>query len=135
MFQLILQIVVGLLLLATLAAMYKGWTSRRGGLLWLAVWLAAALAIHWPWVTSRIARALNIGRGADLVFYCAVVAMLIGFWILYVRLRRMRRDITLLVRHLAIHEAELHGQPSARDDSAPRTFTATPAQKQDGNGN
>jgi len=31
--------------------------------------------------------------------------MLVGFFMVYARLRRLRRDLTLLTRHLAIREA------------------------------
>lgn len=106
LFQGALLLVVALLFLGSVWALVKGWTGRREGLIWAAVWLAAGVAILWPAVTSRVAGALGIGRGADLVFYTAVVIMLIGFWMVYIRLRRVRRDITLLVRHLALEEAE-----------------------------
>ena len=106
MFQYILIVVMGFLFLLSLWSMYQGWVSRKAGLLWAAVWLSAGLTIRAPWVTSRIAHTLNIGRGADLVFYCGIVVMLVGFWVLYVRLRRLRREITLLTRHIAIREAE-----------------------------
>jgi len=59
----------------------------------------------WLNVKQAGAHALGIGRGADLVFYCAVVIMMIGFWMVYVRLRGLRREMTMLVRHLAILEA------------------------------
>lgn len=106
LFQHLLLAVVTLLFLGSVWALIKGWAGRREGLVWAAVWLAAGVAILWPEVTSRVARALGIGRGADLVFYCAVVIMLIGFWSIYIRLRRVRREVTLLVRHLALQEAE-----------------------------
>lgn len=114
-FQLILLVTFTLLFLGSIAAMVRGWAGRREGLVWIAVWLAGGVAILWPQVTSQIAGVLGIGRGADLVFYCAVVIMLIGFWIAYIHLRRVRREITLLVRHQALLEAER--QQSKADDT------------------
>ncbi|MEK7731822.1 MAG: DUF2304 family protein, partial [Planctomycetota bacterium] len=52
------------------------------------------------------------GRGADLVLYCAVIVMLIGFFMVYARLRRLRRDLTLLSRHLAIRDAAPTSPPT-----------------------
>jgi small membrane protein len=49
---------------------------------------------------------LGIGRGADLVFYCGILAMLVGFLLFYIRYRRVEEEITLLVRHIALLEAE-----------------------------
>ncbi len=106
LFQHALLVTFVLLFLGSVWAMVKGWAGRREGPIWAAVWLAAGVAVLWPQVTSRVAKTLGIGRGADLVFYCAVVIMLIGFWSIYIRLRRVRRDITLLVRHLALQEGE-----------------------------
>lgn len=120
-FQVFLVTVMTCFLVATLAATFKGWATRREGVVWSAVWLAAALAAIWPDVTTRIAKALGIGRGANLVLYCAVVTMMIGFLLVYTRLRRLRRDVTLLTRHLAIRDAvtnrtPTHGSP---DDDTP----------------
>jgi len=118
MFQQTALVVVGLLFLGSVVALIKGWANRREGLIWSAVWLAAGVAVLWPRITSKIARGLGIGRGADLVFYCAVIVMMIGFWLVYIRLRRVRREITLLVRHLATLEAE---QGTARRDGDRKT--------------
>ena len=133
-FQQALLLVVVLLFVGSVVALYKGWTGRREGFIWLAVWLAAGVAVLWPEATSRVARALGIGRGADLVFYCAVVIMLIGFWTIYIRLRRVRSDITALVRHLALQDAEREAStlthladstPPAEHDAAAGTETGT----------
>jgi hypothetical protein len=105
LFQLIVIILAGFLFVGSLAAMAKGWLSRREGLIWAAVWLAAGTTVAWPRVTAVIARALGIGRGADLLLYCSVIAMIIGFLMMYSRLRAVRRDLTLLVRRVAIAQA------------------------------
>ena len=105
LFQVIALLVVALLLIVTLTAMFRGWATRREGLLWTFVWLATCVAIAWPEVTKKVANALGIGRGADLVLYSAVVVMLVGFVTVYVRLRRIQRELTLIVRHLAIRDA------------------------------
>ena len=105
LFQILALIVVGCLFVVTVIAMLTGRVARRDGILWSIAWLAAGAAITWPGVTAVVARVLGIGRGTDLVMYCAVVMMLVGFLMVYVRLRRLQRDMTLLVRHLAIREA------------------------------
>jgi hypothetical protein len=116
-FQIALLVVVAILFCGSVIALIKGWAGRREGLIWTAIWLAAGVAILWPNATSKIAQALGIGRGADLIFYSAVVVMLIGFWAIYVRLRQVRKDVTLLVRHLALLEGEK--LPSARPGERP----------------
>jgi len=133
MFQRIAIAIVIVLFISSIVAMIKGWAGRREGLIWITVWLVAGVAILWPAVTSRIAAALGIGRGADLVFYSAVVVMMLGFWMVYIRMRRLRREITLLVRHLAILEAGKDPAGADRDatkaESPEKTPKANPWQK------
>jgi hypothetical protein len=105
LFQILAVALVTGLFCLSLAAMLRGWATRREGLAWAVVWLATGLAILFPDLTIVVAKALGIGRGADLVLYCTVIVILVGFFMVYARLRRLRRDLTLLTRHLAIREA------------------------------
>jgi len=45
---------------------------------------------------------VGIERGADFVFYCAILMMFVGFFLMYSRMRRMESSLTKLVRQLAI---------------------------------
>ncbi len=104
-FQIVALPIIACLLAITLLAVWRGWAARHEGLVWVMVWLAAAAAILRPGLTQTVARALGIGRGKDLVLYCAVLGMLVGFLMVYVRIRELRQEITLLVRQLAIQGA------------------------------
>lgn len=100
-------LVVGLLLLLatlTVRAAVRGGIRKRIATFWLLVWAAAGVTALWPQSTAIAARALGIGRGADLVLYCSVLAMLVGFFYIYTRFRRLDRALTLLVRRLAIDD-------------------------------
>ncbi len=87
--------------------------SKLPSILWLIVWCGAGAALLNPDNTTIVARALGIERGADLVFYSAVMFGLIGFFLVYQRLRKIDRQMTLLVRKVAIQNAE---QPKADHD-------------------
>lgn len=117
-FQIVALVVMAVLFIATITATVRGSATRREGLAWVLLWLAAGIAIARPGITAAIARALGIGRGADLVLYCAVVVMLVGFLMVYARLRRLRRDVTLLVRHLAIRDA-INNAPANQPKTQP----------------
>jgi hypothetical protein len=111
--------IFGVGLAGTFAALtlVGAWRRQVGGLsgtFWSLIWTAAALAIAFPESTVVVARALGIARGADLVFYSAILAMMIGFFLVYVRLRRLERNISLLVRRLALDEAPEPGGGDAR---------------------
>ncbi len=108
LFQILALLVVVCLFVLSLAALIRGWATRRETLLWMLLWLAAAVAIAWPGVTKIVANALGIRRGADLLLYCTVLVMMVGFVMIYTRLRRVRRELTLLVRHLAIRDAVIN---------------------------
>jgi hypothetical protein len=97
---------VGFLAIVTLVAMVRHAINGRAGTGWLLLWVAAALAIAKPSITAVIAHALGIGRGADLVFYCSILGMLVAFFLVYTRFKRLEREITRLVRHLAIRDVE-----------------------------
>ena len=105
-FQYLFLGILLVLLVGIIIALSRRWASRREGIAWISLCLAAAAATIWPDMTTRIARAIGISRGADLILYCAVAVMMIGFWMTYIRLRHLRREMTLLVRHAALLEAE-----------------------------
>ena len=100
------------LMAATLRATISGGVRKRVASFWLLVWTVAGIAAIWPNSTVYLARALGIGRGADLVLYCSVFASLAGFFYVYTRFRRIDRSLTLLVRQLAVENPV---QPTDRD--------------------
>ncbi|MFH0981709.1 MAG: DUF2304 domain-containing protein [Planctomycetota bacterium] len=114
-FQIVALVLLGLLCLGSLTATWRGYVSRRAGWPWVVVWLAAATAIIWPGTTRVVAKALGIGRGADLVLYCFVLIVLVGFYMTYVRLRRLDANLTMLVRHLALQNATAPQRDSANE--------------------
>lgn len=70
------------------------------------VWSAGALAIADPLITVRIAQKVGIERGTDLVIYVFALAFLGTSFFFYSRMIRMQRQITELIRHIALREAE-----------------------------
>ncbi len=94
------------LAILTLLAVWRNRISRLSAVGWFLLWLAAATTIARPMLTVAAARALGIDRGADLVFYCAILAMLVGFFTVYGRLRKTDQALTKIVRRLALLEAD-----------------------------
>lgn len=114
-FQIIALAVLAILFVGTLLAAHK-WIGRRGAAFWCLVWIAAGVAVVWPDLTTQIAKKLGVSRGLNLLVYTSVVVMLVGFMMIYARLRKLRRDMTLLVRELAIRDAEAE-RPAAPSSS------------------
>jgi len=92
--------------------------AGRVALAWSLLWIAAIVAIARPQLTVTIANALGIARGADLVFYLAILGMLVGFFAVFVRMRRFETEMTRVVRELALR---------APSEPLERTGTETPA--------
>lgn len=110
-FQWILVGAISALGAVAAVAMAKGKIGRLAGAAWIVVLLVGVLASIDPDRVTRVANALGINRGADLVLYLLALAVFWGFLLVYIRLRRVRRELTLVVRRLAVMEAEEGGGP------------------------
>ncbi|MFZ9914582.1 MAG: DUF2304 domain-containing protein [Phycisphaerales bacterium] len=108
-FQIILVAVLSIVALATVALALRGSIGRLASACWLVVTGAGIVFAIRPNWTTDIAHLLGISRGTDLLLYMLVLAVLQGFLLIYLKLRRVRRELTILVRELAIREAERRG--------------------------
>ena len=104
-----------LIALLVLCALY-GWRQRTlsplvGFSTVLACAIGVALVIRPDW-SSEAARALGVGRGADLVLYIWTAISILVLANLHFRLRTHYAMITVLAREIAILEAR---QPSGGD--------------------
>ena len=80
--------------------------SSRIALAWGVLWIAAAIAIAFPQLTVVVANFLGIARGADLVFYLAILGMFVAFFLVHLRLRRFEAELTKVVRELALRSPD-----------------------------
>lgn len=93
--------------------MLRLWRGPTGGWFWAfrcLVWLAAAVGIARPDLIQWVASSIGIGRGADVVFYTFVLLFPAVSFYFYSRCVRLQRQITELVRHIAIMEARQGGE-------------------------
>lgn len=103
-----------LLLLAVAGALVyfiRGWHGVRlqaGKRIGFVVFLLLnAYAVVRPDDVTWLARHLGVGRGADLVLYLTVVAVVFAVLHFYLRTRELERRITDLARAVALRDAEL----------------------------
>ena len=104
-FQWVTLPVLGLLFLVESLRMLRRPRFRADRLLRAAVWLLAGLAIWEPGWTVVAANLVGVQRGTDLVLYVFVLAFLGVSFYFYARSVRLERQLTELVRHVAISEA------------------------------
>ncbi|MCP4069505.1 MAG: DUF2304 domain-containing protein, partial [Phycisphaeraceae bacterium] len=76
--------------------------------------------------TTRFARTIGINRGTDLIVYLVTIVVFQGFVIFYLRLRKVRRELTLLVRQLALLEASSRDDPGRIRKNAPEAEASDP---------
>lgn len=72
--------------------------------MWLIFWIAVGVAFATPESLTYIANLLGIGRGADLVLYVAVLVVFYLMFRVFVRIEKIEKDITKVVRRDAIEE-------------------------------
>jgi len=102
--QLLLLAAIAALLVAAWNRVRQGGLSRLSAIAWTLFWAAAALVVLRPEIASSFATALGVGRGVDAVVYIAIVGL---YWLvfrIFIRLDRIERDITSVVRTQAFEE-------------------------------
>jgi len=68
---------------------------------------AGAVAVIFPDITQDTADVVGVGRGADLVMYIAIVAVMFVLLHYYTKFVELQRQVTELTRELAILRAEV----------------------------
>lgn len=71
---------------------------------WGVLWLAIGVVFWLPNSATKLANILGIGRGADLVTYVAIIFLLFFIYRLTVRIDKIERNLTKVVRQNALKE-------------------------------
>lgn len=71
-------------------------------ILWAVVWLGMIVVVWQPQLTDRVAGLLQVGRGADAVFYLSLLVIFYLFFRTFVALERIDQQLTTVVREIAI---------------------------------
>jgi hypothetical protein len=102
LFQILAISVLLLLVMIELVRAMRRQTGLGGPLFRSFIWLMACGFILFPDTLTYIARWLGIGVGANLLLYLLALAFVAVSFLLYARTVQLRRQMTLLVRHLAL---------------------------------
>jgi len=100
-----------LLLAAAIGFIVNTWRRERAGeiprlgaIVWSVLWGAVGVVALFPGLASWLAATVGVGRGADAVLYLSVIVL---FWLVFrlaLRQRQQERELTKLVRALALKE-------------------------------
>ena len=73
---------------------------------WFLFWIAVIAATLLPKTTDIIARYVGVSRGADLLVYISVIVLFFIVFKLIVKIEKIGRDVTKIVRKMAIDEKD-----------------------------
>ncbi len=74
------------------------------GVLWGLLWVGVAVVTLLPQTTDWFARTVGVERGADLIVYLSIVALLYAVFRLVLKQESLEQHITQLVRHHALRD-------------------------------
>lgn len=102
--QILLLLFFAFVIYKTIKRALKGEVKKEATVLWVVFWLIAAFATVNPNSTALVAGFLGLGRGADAVIYVSLALLFFLFFGLTVKLEKINREITHLVRQQALKE-------------------------------
>jgi hypothetical protein len=85
-------------------------------LFWLLIWASSIVVFFYPDLSAFIAQKLGIGRGADLALYISVMLLLYTSFRIFLRLEKIERHVTILIRQMAIERAIRDNEESVIKD-------------------
>ncbi|MFA6322221.1 MAG: DUF2304 domain-containing protein [Candidatus Buchananbacteria bacterium] len=80
--------------------------TNREFWLWLIFWLLVGAATLVPKKTDLVAQYIGVQRGADLLVYISIITLFFIVFKIIVKLEKIDREITKVIRQRAIDEAE-----------------------------
>lgn len=102
-----IQIVLLIGLIIVLISYFRWFRSAAFDKILIALILCAGMCfVIFPDITTRIANLLGVGRGADLLFYIAIIAFSYTLLLLYSKTKALEKQIASLVRRQSLMEAE-----------------------------
>jgi hypothetical protein len=123
----ILAVLFALIAVRRVVARYR----RRGGLtlefvLWLLVFSGIGVVVFIPHKTDEVARWLGVSSGFNALTFMAITALLYAVYRLVSRIHVVERDVTRLVRALALATAARAANGDAPADESPPATTLPP---------
>ncbi len=108
--MIVLQILVSIFVVLILSKLFKQLhndkLSLSNFLLWCLLWLGVLVVFWQPDLTSYLANFLGVGRGADLIIYLAILVLVYLVFRVFVRIQKIEKDLTQLIRDESIKNAE-----------------------------
>jgi hypothetical protein len=102
----LIQIILLIGLLATLISYFRWFRSAASDKILIALIVLTGMTfVVLPELTNKIAHKLGVGRGADLLFYLAIIAFGYALLLLYSKIRSLETKMAEIVRKYALEES------------------------------
>jgi len=103
----VVLIIFILFVISRIAMRFKaGDMTGREFIIWMIFWLSVAVATILPQKTDLIAQKVGVERGADLLVYLSIVVLFFIVFKILVKLEKIDKDITKIVRDDAISRSQ-----------------------------
>lgn len=106
-----MQLIQYLIILFALFAVGRVFVQYRRGnvsikwlVFWILFWVLTGLVVWLPQTTEIVARFVGVGRGVDVAIYLSIPMLFYFVFRLFVRMENMEREMTILVRKIALTE-------------------------------
>ena len=104
----IIKVFVSIFVIFALSRVYLRFKDRAinllGFVLWNLLWIGIGFVVWLPQVSDILANNVGIARGVDALVYLSIVALFYGMFRIYIKLEFIEREISGLVRGLALKE-------------------------------
>ncbi|MEK7189901.1 MAG: DUF2304 family protein [Patescibacteria group bacterium] len=101
----LIQILLSLFIVFTLIKVIGRFRAKEvslGALVFWCMFWTIVLVVAWqPRLSTELANRLGVGRGTDLIMYVSVAALFYFIFRLTVRIEKMEKNITKVVREMA----------------------------------
>lgn len=104
--QLILSVLIIFIIIKTLISFNKKQITRLFFILWNFFWLIVLYFIFYPGFLVGLAKRLGVGRGVDLAIYVSVICLFYLIYKLFIKIEKIEKQITKIVREIAIKNAK-----------------------------
>ena len=91
-------------LLMVLIRFRKKQISLREFSLWGVFWIILGVFILYPWLMSRLATLVGVGRGVDVIVYLGLILLFYLVFKINVRMEKIEQDITKIVKEEALRK-------------------------------
>ena len=91
-------------LLMVLIRFRKKQISLREFSLWGVFWIILGVFIVYPYLMSRLATLVGVGRGVDVIVYLGLILLFYLVFKINVRMERIEQDITKIVKEEALRK-------------------------------